>query len=135
MKLFIARELLDGTPRKAMTPARRKRVLAAHDGHCAHEGCTSTERLEIDHDIPLALGGSEDDGNLIVLCYPHHKEKTRRDIWQIAKAKRQRKLIEEVEPPKHPIPQRVNPWPPKGRPFPASRGFSGRLAKPAKTGS
>lgn len=97
MKLFLARELLDGTPRKAMTPARRKRILSAHDNRCAHDGCESADRLEIDHDIPLALGGSEEEGNLIVLCYAHHKEKTRSDLWRIAKAKRQRKLIEEPE--------------------------------------
>lgn len=128
MKLFLARELLDGTPRKAMSPARRKRILDAHDNHCGHEGCEATDRLEIDHDIPLALGGSEDDGNLIALCYPHHKEKTRLDIWQIAKAKRQRKLIEEVIPSKRPI--RSNPVI-QSRPFPKDTRVNKWSRRPA----
>jgi 5-methylcytosine-specific restriction endonuclease McrA len=119
MKLFLARELVDGTPRKAMTPARRKRCLEANGNVCAYEGCVSTDRLEIDHIVPLALNGKDEDSNLIPLCYVHHKEKTRRDIWQIAKAKRQRSGIEEVEPSKRPI--RSNPqiqsrttWPKRG---------------------
>lgn len=120
MKLFLARDLIDGTPRKAMTPARRKRLLDLNDNRCQHEGCEITTGLELDHDIPLALGGTEDDGNMVALCHAHHKEKTRGDVWRIAKAKRQRKLIEEVEPSRRPIPQRENPWPAEGRPFPKS---------------
>ncbi|RAK52097.1 HNH endonuclease [Phenylobacterium deserti] len=128
MKLFIARELLDGTPRKAMTPARRKRILDAHDHQCAREGCTETMRLEIDHDIPLALGGSEEDGNLIVLCYAHHKDKTRQDIWQISKAKRQRKLIEEPVASKRPIKSNSRLV---GRPFPTDlrKKLSGQVVR------
>jgi len=132
MKLFLARELVDGTPRKAMTPARRKRLLALNDNRCQHEGCERTDRLELDHDVPLALGGSEDDGNMIALCYDHHKEKTREDIARIAKAKRQRKLVEEIEPSKRPIPQRVNPWPEGGRPFPKQKtAWPRRKMRPA----
>lgn len=116
MKLFLARELIDGTPRKAMSPQRRARLLELNSHRCQHDGCEATERLELDHDIPLALGGSENDGNIIALCYPHHKEKTKADIWRIAKAKRQRKLIEEVEPSKRPIQSR-NDWP-KGQKIP-----------------
>jgi 5-methylcytosine-specific restriction endonuclease McrA len=100
VKLFLARELVDGTPRKAMTPARRQRVLEANGNVCAHEGCEIAERLEIDHAIPLALGGTEDDRNLIPLCQDHHRQKTRADVWQIAKSKRQRRLIEEPRPAK-----------------------------------
>jgi 5-methylcytosine-specific restriction endonuclease McrA len=126
VKLFLARELLDGTPRKAMTPARRKRILEANDNVCALDGCDISHGLEIDHIIPLALGGADDDCQMVPLCREHHKEKTRRDIWQIAKAKRQRALVEEIQPSKRPLKSKPS-WPPPGsrklvsRPFPSRK--------------
>lgn len=120
MKLFLARELIDGTHRKAMTPARRQRCLEANGNVCAFDGCEVSTKLEIDHIIPLALGGKDEDGNLIPLCHDHHKQKTRKDIWQIAKSKRQRKLVEEREPSKRPI--RSNPTIPS-RPFQKRRAM------------
>jgi hypothetical protein len=122
VKLFIARELLDGTARRAMTPARRARILEANGHVCAHEGCEVTERLEIDHATALALGGVDEDHNCIPLCREHHKEKTRRDVWAIAKAKRQRRLIEEPRPSKNPIKSR-------GFDRTRSRGFDGKIKK------
>lgn len=71
-----------------MTPARRARVLADNGNVCAHEGCEITDRLEIDHIVALELGGADDFPNLVPLCRDHHKEKTRHDVWMIAKARR-----------------------------------------------
>lgn len=46
---------------------RIKKLLFSRDPHkCAM--CGSTERLEIDHIIPLARGGSNDPDNLQILC-------------------------------------------------------------------
>ena len=58
------------TPRRSMTPARRKRIFLAHGGVCGfcHEKIAAGEPFEIDHEVPLALGGSDNDGN----CYPIH---------------------------------------------------------------
>lgn len=132
MKLFLARDLIDGTPRGAMTPARKRRIWEAHNGlciECEEDVPMEGPEVQYDHEIPLALGGSDDDGNIGPMhTRPCHAVKTKRDVARIAKAKRQRKLIEEVEPSKRPIPQRENPWP-EGRPFPKSnrkipsRGF------------
>lgn len=83
-----APEPVSNTPRKAMTAARRFRILAKSDGHCAYPECAETHGLEIDHMIALALGGKDDDSNLTALCGPHHAQKTRLDIKLIAKAKR-----------------------------------------------
>lgn len=103
MKLFVARELLDGTPRKAMTPARRKAVYAAYDGRCA--GCDDVLAgpYQIDHIIPLALGGADEFHNLAALCVSCHRGKTASDLRRIAKAKRQAALLGERAPAKRPI--------------------------------
>ncbi len=60
------------TPRRSMTPARRKRIFLSHGGVCGfcHEEISAGEPFEIDHEIPLALGGSDDDGEN---CYPLHE--------------------------------------------------------------
>lgn len=110
---------IDLEKRRAMTPARRKRVLERHGGRCAFLGCTATERLEIDHIIALQLGGKDEDDNLEPLCGPHHAIKTKRDVRMIAKAKRlsgetgsdrKRKAI-----PSRPFPKGKTTWP--KRPF------------------
>lgn len=76
------------TPRKAMTPARRRRILGQHGWTCAREGCEVSVYLEIDHVVPVWMGGAEEDENLEPLCDPHHKEKTARDAAARAKVKR-----------------------------------------------
>jgi hypothetical protein len=70
-----------------------------------------SQALEIDHIIPLELGGADDDTNLQALCHTHHKEKTRADIKRIAKARRLRK--KESPPDQTPRKRRIQ-----------SRGFS-----------
>lgn len=60
----------------APTPAFRKRILD-RDGHrCV--ACGATERLCIDHIIPRAKGGTNDDDNLQVLCAPCNTSKGRK---------------------------------------------------------
>lgn len=88
--MISAREPVSATPRKAMTPARRARIIAKSDGHCAYPECDETAGLEIDHTIPLELGGKDEDDNLAALCGPHHKQKTALDLKLIAKARRRR---------------------------------------------
>lgn len=83
----MTRELIEDTPRKAMTPARRKRVLAQHNGQCVC-GCGETKGLEIDHRVPLWMGGLDEDENLDPLCPSAHKLKTAHDAAARAKVKR-----------------------------------------------
>lgn len=73
---------------RAMTPARRARLLAAHGGKCAYPGCEVVSGLQLDHIVCLALGGRDRDDNIEPLCTPHHAQKTARDLKLIAKAKR-----------------------------------------------
>lgn len=90
------------TPRKAMTPKRRAAILTRHGGRCARAGCEITEGLEIDHIIPLELGGSDADHNLEPLCDPHHQL----DVRMIARARRIRKREAGETRPKRPIKSR-----------------------------
>jgi 5-methylcytosine-specific restriction endonuclease McrA len=73
---------------RALTPARRARILA-RDGHrCRYPGCAQILGLEVDHIVALGLGGRDSDDNLETLCAAHHRQKTSRDASLIAKAKR-----------------------------------------------
>jgi len=68
---------------------------------------------DIDHILPLALGGTNEPTNLQILCKPCHKAKTTQsDIPAIAKAKRRRaKHIGARSPTIRPIPgSRNSPW-------------------------
>ncbi|MFD4608290.1 HNH endonuclease [Streptomyces sp. NPDC058440] len=53
---------------------RRARVLARDRFIC--QRCSSRERLEVDHIVPVARGGSWELTNLWVLCRSCHRLKT-----------------------------------------------------------
>ena len=60
-----------------MTPARRKRIFDAHDGICGYCEEPIDGAYEIDHLLPLALGGSDDDGgNTVPMHVECHRIKT-----------------------------------------------------------
>ena len=65
-------------------PAEVKRAVWARDGRCcrwplASGGvCGSTTRLELDHVVPLARGGTSTVGNLRVVCAFHNQLAARR---------------------------------------------------------
>jgi 5-methylcytosine-specific restriction endonuclease McrA len=67
-------------PAGAWNPIRR-RVLQAANGLC--EECRREQRLsvatDVDHIVPLHLGGSNADANLQALCGPCHRDKTSRE--------------------------------------------------------
>lgn len=58
---------------------RRARILERDAGlcqPCLREGVTTPGCNEVDHVIPRAEGGTEDDGNLQAICRPCHQAKT-----------------------------------------------------------
>ena len=80
-----------------MTPAHRKRILVAHDGVCGYCEEPIDGPFEIDHLLPLSLGGAVDDGgNTAPMHLECHRLKTfgrKRpreggDIHRIAKMRR-----------------------------------------------
>ena len=111
--------------RKPLTPKQRAELALAQGGRC---GCGCGEKLDharegtIDeHMNPLALTGTNDLSNRKLFRLPCAKAKTVIDKGAIAKAKRL--AGETCTAPGKPIPQRVNPWPPKGSVKLPSRPF------------
>ncbi|MFF1908633.1 HNH endonuclease [Kitasatospora sp. NPDC058218] len=66
------------SPRNATRPSdwasRRSKVLARDRFRC--QRCGARERLEVDHFVPVARGGSWEPDNLWTLCRPCHQVKT-----------------------------------------------------------
>lgn len=64
------------TPRINLPQPVKKYVLQRNNHQCQSCGKKNTEaRLNIDHIIPLAKGGSNDLSNLQVLCSPCNQKK------------------------------------------------------------
>lgn len=74
--------------RTHVTTATRKRILARDRHQCVQ--CGSTERLEVDHILNVARGGTHDLDNLQTLCADCHATKTAKESgeWR-RKTKRQ----------------------------------------------
>lgn len=83
-------EAVEATKRRAMTAKRRLSIWLEHDGQCGL--CRLPVDLvgcEIEHRIPVWLGGADDDGGNTYPAHPAcHKAKTARDKAEIAKVKR-----------------------------------------------
>ena len=58
--------------------------MLRNDEPCNHCGLTAEQ---IDHILPLALGGTDDRDNLQALCKPCHKIKTAQDVRNIHRSK------------------------------------------------
>lgn len=53
----------------------RNHVLQKAGYQCQHPGCESTHFLQIDHRLPVRLGGDQSPDNLQVLCASHNQMK------------------------------------------------------------
>ena len=73
-------------------PAPVRTAVETRDRVCVIEGCEVDRHLEIDHNIPYAVGGPTSVGNLGRLCAYHHDQKTRRDLRRHGPPGRQRLL-------------------------------------------
>ena len=97
-------------------------MLLAQGGVCCVPGCGSTGPFEEEHSTPNTWEPGKPDQ---LMCIPHHKKKTKRDIAAIAKVKRIVRKRDGLTRPKRAIPSR--PFPPAGsrklpsRPFPKRR--------------
>ena len=78
------------TKRRAFSARERLDYFLRANGNCAQCALKITpgKRWDIDHVIPLALGGSNEASNLQILCQPCHTQKTRTDLSANAKARR-----------------------------------------------
>ncbi len=62
-------------------PTSLRVALEARDRECVVPGCNVTTGLEIDHILPLELGGTTTYVNLARLCHHHHQEMKHRRGW------------------------------------------------------
>lgn len=73
--------------KRNVSAGTKAKILAATDHVCARPGCT-VRATDVDHILPLWLGGSNREKNLEGLCPEHHAAKTRLEASLRAKAKR-----------------------------------------------
>lgn len=81
------------TKRRTWTPKRKLAVFEAHGGICHLCGAKidgTREPWELEHIIPIALGGADDETNAKPAHVACHRAKTTQDVAQIAKANRVR---------------------------------------------
>jgi len=82
------------TARRSISAKERARLFLLHGGTCHLCGGKingAVEAWEISHDLPLALGGDDDDANRLLAHAKCHRARTSdRDVPMIAKADRQR---------------------------------------------
>lgn len=71
--------------RRRLSLSARAALLKKQDGRCCVRGCTETRGLIEEHSTPFTWTGALPDQ---LMCVPCHKEKTRRDIKNIAKVRR-----------------------------------------------
>lgn len=76
-------------PRHRFSPKEMAEIFAERGGRCANCGNKIRARdWELDHLIPLSLGGTNDRTNLQILCDICHGAKTCTDVSEAAKSKR-----------------------------------------------
>lgn len=93
--------------RRSWTPRRRLALFEAHKGRCHICGDKidgTREPWEIEHIIPIALGGDDDESNCAPAHASCHKGKTSTDKGQIAKSNRVRAKHHGAHRPKSTIP-------------------------------
>lgn len=70
---------------------QRKAALQRDNNQCVQ--CGSTERLEVDHVLNIAHGGTHDLDNLQTLCATCHREKSQEEARQARAVKRARRKL------------------------------------------
>jgi len=103
------------TRRQIFSTSFRLNLFLKRKGTCAScsQKIDAGKAWDIDHIIPLALGGTNEPKNLQILCKPCHQSKTSQsDIPRIAKTKRLKaRHLGAKSPSTCPIPgSRRSPW-------------------------
>lgn len=93
--------------RRSWTTLRKLKVFEAHKGKCHICGTVidgTREAWELEHIIPVAMGGADDETNAAPAHVACHKGKTATDKGQIAKANRVRAKHNGAKVSKYPLP-------------------------------
>ncbi len=106
--------------RRPLSSRERLRLFALHRGIC--HICDGTinsvrEAYDIEHVVPLAMDGADDDGNRKPAHRKCHGPKTKHDAGNLAEAKRREvRHTGALSPPPHPLQSRGFPTTPKREP-------------------
>lgn len=73
--------------KRAVSKARREKIIQAQDGVCKRAHCEAPA-TDVDHILPLWVGGTNRDDNLEGLCVDCHKRKTRAEAKARGKVNR-----------------------------------------------
>lgn len=73
------------TKRAYLSDRQWRELFEAQGCRCCVAGCESEGPFEAEHSTPVSFGQAKPDQ---IMCVAHHKEKTRADKRNIAKAKR-----------------------------------------------
>jgi hypothetical protein len=65
--------LLENQKRSAIPELVKELVWKRDEGRCCY--CAANNELQFDHIIPVALGGSNDEANIQILCGPCNRKK------------------------------------------------------------
>jgi len=78
------------TPRRAMTGKARLAFITLHNRvcHICSGHIDKDQSWDVEHVIPLAMGGDNEPGNLRPAHSKCHAAKTKQDVANVAKAKR-----------------------------------------------
>ena len=77
--------------RRSISKKERAEIFNAKNGKChiCGQKIHPQEKWDIEHIIPLALGGADSGDNLDLAHQSCHRDKTKADVGRLAKAKRQ----------------------------------------------
>ena len=81
--------------RKPISAALKRIIAAAQKWRCDECDVLLPASFEIDHVVPLHLGGSNERDNLVALCGTCHREKTYIELYNIAENRRKKQEKEE----------------------------------------
>lgn len=83
-------EWIGASPDAAIPPRVKLRIWERHNGTCALTGrkIAAGEAWDLDHIRPLSMGGEHREGNLQPVLASAHREKTKQDVANLAKARR-----------------------------------------------
>ena len=96
--------------RRSWTARRRLALFEAHGGKCHLCDCKIGvgEAWDVEHIIPVGLGGDDDEGNCAPAHKACHKAKTKTDKGTMAKANRVRAKHKGATVSKNPLPGSKN---------------------------
>ncbi len=77
--------------RRSLSTSARLKVWEANEGRCHLCGLQIRDgKWEVEHRIPIALGGADEGANMAPAHVDCHAGKTRQDVAAIARAKRRK---------------------------------------------